>query len=146
MADVPKVDGQVEFCSTDFAFGMLKCLFRSKEGASAAATATMENDKWVFFLIYMGKRTFNMKVRAIPLMVKVDRIQAAVFKEVNDYKLVRMEVTETISNWGYGVEIGTQTNNNNLIYIIKQILVKTLVHIFCKSIIRDVTCDFGEKT
>lgn len=43
-------------------------------------------------------------------MVKVNRILAAVFKEVNDYKMIRMDVTETILYRRYGVEIRPQMN------------------------------------
>lgn len=91
-----KLKDEVELCSRGYPFGMLEYLLKSGEEASAAAPNIMENEKWLFFLIYMGKRTFNIKVGAIPPVVKVDKILAAIFKEANDYKLVSVEVTKTV--------------------------------------------------
>lgn len=47
----------------------------------------------------MGKRTFNIKVGAITTVMKLDRILFGVFKEMNNYKRVSIEGTETVLYW-----------------------------------------------
>lgn len=85
----------------------------------------MGGDKWFFFLIYMEKRTVNIKLGAVPRVLKVERILAAVFKEGNDYKLERVEVKETVLYWGYCVEIRTQRNKEEIEMVPNTIALKS---------------------
>lgn len=64
----------------------------------------------------MGKRTVNVTVGAISPVVKVERILAAIFKVVNDYKLISVDVTETVLYWRYDVETRTQMNKKWKMY------------------------------
>lgn len=63
---------EVKFCSTGKAFGTLKYVFKNEEVACVIATATIESDKWLFFPIYMERRTICIRVGVVPSLVKVD--------------------------------------------------------------------------
>lgn len=51
-----------------------------------------------------GKRMINIKIGAILLLVKVNWVLVAIFKEIGKYNLLSTEVTETMFYWGYGIE------------------------------------------
>lgn len=57
--------GEVEFCPRCEAFGPLECVLKSEEVACAFVTAAMENEKWLFFPIYMRVRVIHVGVGAV---------------------------------------------------------------------------------
>lgn len=50
----------------------------------------------------------TIKIEAIPPSVKVDWMLAALFKEISEYNLLSVEVTEAVVYWGYDVEAKIQ--------------------------------------
>lgn len=68
----------------------------------------MESKKWLFFPIYMGMGTIHIRVGAVPLTVKIDWVLAVVLKEIDEYNLLSIEVTDTLFYLGYGIEAKAQ--------------------------------------
>lgn len=90
---------EAEFCSRGGVFGMREYVFKGKEAAFLVEMATMENDKWLFSPIYMGKRMIDIRIGTVSPLVKVNWVQAAVFKEISNYNVLSLVVMEMVFYW-----------------------------------------------
>lgn len=71
-------------------------------------TVTMENEKCLFFPHLHREQDDKHKGGSNTPSLKVNWILTAAFKEVSEYKLLSVEVTEPVFYWVYGVEIRSQ--------------------------------------
>lgn len=78
-------------------------------------TATINSEKWILFLLYMGRRSVGIRVRVIHPSVNSGWISAAVSDDiVVEYNLFAFEKTDTLNFAEYGGVVKVQIKSENL--------------------------------
>lgn len=86
---------EVEYCARGGAYKTVECVLRTEDITCVVASA-IEFDKWLYFHICRGMRTVNIRVVTATPLIKAGRVLAAVLREMENYKALNVEVTDTL--------------------------------------------------
>lgn len=86
----------MEFIIRGVKYETVEIIFKGSKYAYEVAEETMENEKWLFFLNYLGRAVRTIQMGGILPTIKEERVVAAMLKRIEEYSFFSTVKTETL--------------------------------------------------
>lgn len=105
---------EVEFLLRGQEFGSAEFFSFEEEMVYAASIINVDTKKWTFFLTYMGRRTAQIRVGAVPPLVKPEWVLVVLSRTEMEYNIISVLKTETFNFSEYSIEMKIQIGMEDL--------------------------------